>query len=607
MGVYQPAMRGDFLWDDDDYVTRNHLLTDVDGWRKIWFSTEHPSQYFPMTYSVFRVQHRFWGLNPLGYHLVNTLLHATNAVLLYRVLLTMEVPGAMLAAALFALHPIQVESVAWITELKNVLSLFFSLLSLLAWLAWRRHKGQRSSFFVLALLFFLCAAFSKTTAVVLPVIFLIIAWYQRDRIDRRYLGYFLPLLAIGFGLGMLTIWWERNIAGTRGAEFSFSLAERLLIAGRALWFHLGKLVWPAHLSFSYPRWEIDAGAALQYLWPLTAIAAIAAAWRFREWGGRGPAAAMAVYLAALAPLLGFIPLYTFKYSYVADHYQYMASIGPLSLAAAFFRPRNGSPGPIRRLLLPLLLVSLYGALSWQQSQAYRNPETLWQDTLAKNPLSWMARNNLGSHLVERGRTEEALVQLRESLKLNPGHVKTLNLLGFALAKKGEREQAESYYRAALRSQPTFEPALTNLGILLVETGRTIEAELPFREALRLAPGSPITLNNLGIVMHLRGRRAEAVALFQAALSRDPEYPEALVSMGNVYDQTGTVTEARRQYARAARHRPPSHVSKTNLTQPKNLGTDSDRATTEYGYALQIDPGLEEARAGLRRVQALRHR
>src|SRR5215831_13187130 len=208
--AYRPAWHGGFLWDDDAYIINNELLTAPDGWQRIWFSLDSPSQYFPLTYSTFRIEHALWGLNPIGYHWVNLLLHVANALLLWAVLARLKVSGAWLAAAIFALHPVQAESVAWITERKNVLMGFFFLLTLLAWIAFVDGRTKRSwLFYGVALILYLLALSAKTTACTLPAALFLILWLQRTPISWKRVFQIIPFLVLGVAMGALAIWWER--------------------------------------------------------------------------------------------------------------------------------------------------------------------------------------------------------------------------------------------------------------------------------------------------------------------------------------------------------------------------------------------------------------
>src|SRR5262245_46525519 len=249
--AYQPAWNAGFIWDDDAYVTQNSLLTAPDGLKRIWFSLDSPSQYFPLVYTTFRFERALWGLNAAGYHWVNLLLHAVNALLVWRLLTRLKIPGAWLAAAIFALHPVNVESVAWTTQLKNVQSLFFSLLALLTWIEFVETDRHRGRWYGLTLLFYALALLSKTTACTLPAALLLILWLKRRPIQWNRIAQIVPFLMMGVAMGMVSMWWERHHQGTEGAIYSIPLLERVLIASRAVWFYAGKLLWPSNLTFNY--------------------------------------------------------------------------------------------------------------------------------------------------------------------------------------------------------------------------------------------------------------------------------------------------------------------------------------------------------------------
>jgi hypothetical protein len=360
--AYQPVWHAGFVWDDDAYVTENPLLTADDGWTRIWFSTDAPSQYFPLVYSTFRVERALWGLNPLGYHLVNVLLHGLNAVLAGLLLRRLRVPGAWFAAAIFALHPVQVESVAWITELKNVESLLFSLLAAWGWLEFLR--ARRRVAYIASLVAFQLALFAKTTACTVPVALALMTWLVDGSLDWRRLRQLLPYAGLGFGMGLLTMWWERHHQGTQGEGFAISLVERGLIAGRAVWFYLGKFLWPAALSFSYERWTMRAADLASYVGAAAVLAVATLGWGLRRRLPRGGLAAAVFFVVTLSPVLGFIMLYTFRYSFVADHYQYVALLGLAAIAAAAWSrlPAESRTGKALRvgsvaLVLPALGVA----------------------------------------------------------------------------------------------------------------------------------------------------------------------------------------------------------------------------------------------------------
>src|SRR6059058_5369710 len=397
--AYRPAWHGGFLWDDDDYIIKNELLTAPDGWQRIWFSLDSPSQYFPFTYSTFRIEHALWGLNTTGYHWVNLLLHIGNALLVWAVLARLRVPGSWLAAAIFALHPVQVESVAWITERKNVLMAFFFLLTLLGWIAFVEERTRRRwIFYCLALIFYVLALSAKATACTLPAALFLILWLQNKPITMRRLIQIVPFVILGIGMGLLAVWWERYHQGTNRAVFTFlSPIERILVASRAVSFYLSKIFWPSNLTFIYPRWNISPADLLDYVWLLAGIAACVVIYFLRRYFQRSVEVAAAFFVATLSPVLGFIMLFTFRYAFVADHYQYLACIGPIALASAGIVSLSDKLAQYRvvTVTVPLLLVASLGTLTWRQAATYTDIETLWRTTLARNPECWMAQPNPG--------------------------------------------------------------------------------------------------------------------------------------------------------------------------------------------------------------------
>jgi tetratricopeptide (TPR) repeat protein len=450
--AYAPALRGGFIWDDDTWITGNRLLWEPGGLWRIWFTTDSPSQYFPLTSTLFRIQYSLWGADPFGYHAVNVLLHAGNAILAWRLLRRLALPGGWLAAAAFALHPVQVESVAWITELKNVLSTAFYLLAVLFWLRFDEGQGPaRRRWYALSLLAFALALLSKTTAVTLPPVLLLLAWYRARGPLPRQLPLLAPYAALGLAMGLMTIWWERTHQGAGSELLDFPLLDRLLIAGRALWFYLGKLAWPAPLTFSYPRWQIDAGDPRHYLGPAAALCAAAALWRHRRALGGGPALAGAFFAVTLAPMLGFVSLYTFLFSFVADHYQYLACLGPLALAAGLLAALRGRPRfrSASTAVAAAVLVA-FGAATWNRTHAYRDRETLWRDTLAKNGQSWLAMTNLADELFAQKRYAEAKAYYERSLVLWPTSVEVLRNLGLICAREGDLGTATRIYVSLVR-------------------------------------------------------------------------------------------------------------------------------------------------------------
>jgi tetratricopeptide (TPR) repeat protein len=527
--AYQPAWNGGFIWDDDEYVANNELLTAPDGLRRIWFSLDSPSQYFPLVYTSFRIEHALWGLNPVGYHWVNLLLHIVNALLVWRLLARLKVPGAWLAGAIFALHPVQVESVAWITELKNVLMGFFFLLTLLAWIAFVDERTKRPwRFYVLALILYVLSLSAKTTACTLPAALLLILWLQKKPINAERILQIAPFFLLGLGMGLVAVWWERYHQGTSLALVPLGPIERILVASHAVWFYLGKLIWPSNLTFIYPRWTIVATRPLEYAWLLAGAGLCAVIYFGRRRLGRGVEVAAVFFVTTLSPVLGFIMLFTFCYTFVADHYQYLASIGPIALASAGVASLAATFKGSRKLILgtALCVIGALAVLTWRQSAMYGDIETLWRTTLLRNPGCWMAYNNLGNTLSEANRIPEAMDLFKQALRINPDNDAAYYNLGTALALTGRMSEAIAQYEQALRIKPNFAKAHNNLGNALLLTGRTSEAIDQYEQALLIRPNFAEAHGNLGAALGQMGRISEAIEQVKAALRINPNYIDA---------------------------------------------------------------------------------
>jgi tetratricopeptide (TPR) repeat protein len=554
LAAYHPVWFAGFIWDDDKYVTQNPLLTGQHSLRRIWFSLESPSQYFPLTYTTFLFERALWGLNPAGYHRINLLLHAANALLVWRLLARLRVPGAWLAAAIFALHPVQVETVAWITERKNVLMAFFFLLSVLAWINFidDNAKTPRRSY-ALALLFYALALSAKTTACTLPAALLLILWLKKSPIGWRRLIQVAPFVALGLGMGLVTVWWERHKMGTLRAGLVIGPGERVLIASRALWFYAGKLFWPANLTFSYPRWTISPSDPSAYFWLLATAAAGVVIWRARQWFGRSVEIAALFFAATLTPLLGFIMLVTFRYTFVADHYQYLACIGPIALVSAAIHLGVAHFAVRKPFLLPGISVVLLAGLcvlTWRQCGMYANEETLWRATLERNPGSWMAENDLGLALTRKGQNDDAVYHFQKSLQINPDNEKAINNLANALALSGRVPEAIAQFRKAIQIEPRDLEARENLGNVLALSGDVAQAIGQFREALAVKHDDLHALNSLAWWLAtapaapLRNG-AEAVALAQQANElTGGRNPVILHTLAAAYAESGRYAEAR---------------------------------------------------------------
>src|SRR5438445_13001907 len=517
--AYWPAWHGGFIWDDDRYVTHNYLLIAPDGLRRIWFSLDAPSQYFPLAYTVLRIERSLWDLNPVGYHWVNILLHLGNALLVWCILARLKVPGAWLAAAIFALHPVQVESVGWISELKNVLMGFFFLLTLLTWIKYvdATHKHRRI-LYLAALVFYLLALSAKATACTLPAALLLGLLLKQKPIGRRALLEIIPFVVLALGIGLVAVWWEKYHQGTR-ILVSLGPVERLLIASRAIWFYLGKIFWPAKLTFIYPQWRIDPTNPIAYLWPIAVAVAVVLIFYGRRFFGRSVEVATLFFVMTLGPLLGFIMLYTFRYTFVADHYQYLASIGPIALASAGLVTLSRSSKTLQWPVVAgcVAILGFLSALTWRQSATYHDLETLWRTTIATNPGCWMAYNNLGVVQFEKGSIEDAIEKYQQSLRLHPDYPEAHYNLGSALLQQGYADEAIRQCEEALKIQPNEPDAHIILGNAFMAKQVVDQAIAHYVQALRLRPDDSNAHYNLATALKQKGDVERAGQEYETAL------------------------------------------------------------------------------------------
>ena len=455
--VYLPSLSNGFIWDDDSYVQKNPTLRSAEGLWKIWTQPTATPQYYPLVHTSFWFEYQMWEDRAIGYHIDNILLHTLGAILLWLLLSRLKIPLPWLAAAIFAVHPINVESVAWITERKNVLSGVFYFLAFGTYLDAIEGTTIKRRSYVLSFLFFLLALFSKTVTATFPAAMLVVLWWKRGKLTWKDVVLLLPFFVISMALGSLTGYLENTHIGAHGREWSsLTPIDRVLIASRAVWFYAGKLILPIKLTFIYPRWQIDAHDLRLWIYPMALAAALAALWRI----GRGPLAAGLFFIGTLFPALGFANVYPMRYSFVANHFQYLAGIGLIVLFTATMAAVIRWP-LVRSIVAGILLTTL-AILSIRQQSIYRDRETLWRDTISKNPGSWMAHANLGHVLHEQGHDPEGWDEDRTALALAPNIAEPHFTVGIGDAVHGDLDSAIREFRAAIAIDPGYAPAYANL-------------------------------------------------------------------------------------------------------------------------------------------------
>ncbi len=633
--AYLPALRAGFIWDDDAYVTQNPTLTDAAGLAKMWTDVRSLPQWYPLVHTTFWLERRVWGLNPAGYHLDNVLLHAASAVLLLALLRRLNVPGAPLAAALFALHPVQVESVAWVTERKNVLSGLFYFASFLAYLKFapplaasqrKENVKNRWRAYALALAFFLCALLSKTVTASLPAAILVVIWWKRGRLNlKRDVAPLVPFFLIGIALAALTGHLERTLVGAAGPEWRYAatppgeVAARTLIAGRAVWFYAAKLVWPWPLMFIYPRWQIDPSAWWQWLYPASLLAVLLSLILLRHRIGRGPAAGALLFVGTLVPALGFANVYPHRYSFVADHFQYLACVGLLVPIAAGLTAlaRRLNPPDLVASCAPFLVLVPLVMMTFARCFAYRDSLTLWRDNLAKNPTSWAVLTNLGNTLDAAGRTAEAVPLYARALAVAPQIADVQWDAGVAAMREATAatnpppaaaraalvDAAQKHFGRAIALRPDFGPPYESLARLLIDERRDpAAATAVLAAAVKQFPGQPRVYVLLGGAEEAAGDLAGAATQYDKAVAVGPDDFGAQFALGTVRLRLNRPADALGPLTAATTLDPSVPAAWANLGAAYESTRQPLEAAGAYAKALEADPSFAPARAGLARLR-----
>ena len=617
LSCYWPALGGGLLWDDDFHVTKPELRSWA-GLGRIWTDLHATKQYYPVLHSAFWIEHRLWGDATLGYHLVNVMLHAASCCLLALVIRRLWNPArgasayapvhsgatatrampagaGWLAALVLAVHPVCVESVAWISEQKNTLSLLFYLLAALAYLDF--DESRRRATYGWAFLFFALALLTKSVTATLPAAILVVLWWRNGRLSlRRDALPLIPWFLAAAAAGILTIWVERKLIGAEGPAFEISAGHRVLLAAHVIWFYLCKLFWPSGLVFTYPRWNVQVEAPGWYGYLGGLLAVTAALWLVRG-RSRGPLAGWLLFVGSLFPVLGFFNVYPFVFSYVADHFQYLASIGVIATAAAgiaMFLARRSPGGRAGGWLLVAMLLSALAYGSNRECRFYRDSETLYRETLRRNPGSWMAHNNLGQILVAGGQVDAAIDHYRRALEIYPAFPGTHDNLGVALLKKGRVDEAVAQLQKAAELDPYDAMVHDNLGIAFRRMGMIEDALAQFQLALNIDPGDASARFNLGQALLKAGRVDEAIAQYQKILEGEPGNLEARLRLGGIFQRSGKLDEAVDQFRRAVDIGPGNADAENDLGAAFLARGQVNEAIACFRRSLEIRPDSVDA-------------
>jgi tetratricopeptide (TPR) repeat protein len=572
--------------------------------------------YWPATNSTFWLEWRLWGMSPAGYHLTNLILHTVESLLIWIILRKLSIPGAFLAAMIFAVHPVNVESVAWIAQRKETMAMLFFLLSIL----WYMKADMATAnvgmapiipsplstahcplstahcfqWYWLSLAAFVLAMLSKGSAAVLPALLLGIVWYFRP-LTRRDLVRIAPFFAVAVMLAAVDMWFQTHGSGDQLRNAG--LMERLLGAGGVIWFYVYKALLPFNLVFIYTQWQIHVDKILWWLPLIMAVIVTALLWWYRNGWARPLLFAWGFFCAGLVPVMGFADIGFMKVSLVADHYQHIPLIGVIALAAAGWSSwcqRRQGPNHLAANAMAVLAVCSLAILTWHQSAIYSDAITLYQATLVKNPDCWMVHNNLGNALLHAGQINQAIEQQELALELNPDDAPTHSNLGYALLQTHRTPEAIEHCEKALRLKPDFPEAENNLGNALIHAGRVEEGIKHYEQAIRLNPEYVKAHCNLGNALLQAGRLSEAADHFQQALNLRPDLAEIHNNLGTILDKTGRRQEAIEHYQRAIKLKPDYADAHFNLGKTLEEVGEHQKAAEQHKQVLALNPDDPEA-------------
>ena len=581
---YFPALSAGFVW-DDVILTRTAPLHTWSWLAQIWFTPrgliQQEAHYWPLLYTLFWLEHKLWGLAPLGYHLVNLLLHTGVVLLLWRLLRRLEVPGAWFAAAVFAVHPLHVESVAWVIGRKDMLATVFYLAAVLAYIRFTEmpRGRRRGGPYLLAVALFVLGLLSKSIAITLPAALLLWHWWRHGRVTMADFRRTLPFFLVGLGIALADY---AYYVGIDPISFAYSPLERGLIAARALAFYAGKLLWPAGLTGVYPRWEPGVGDLLAWGCAAGFAAVVAVLWCCRRQIGRGPLAGVLFFAVALSPVLGFVDFGYMRFSFVADRYQYLAGIGLIAVVAGAAgracqlgldalpehrtRPARMAIGAVGAAIL-----AVSGLLTWNHTGLYRDNVTFFTHVIAHNPQAHDAHFNLGVYLQAEGRYGEAQAAYQTALERRPDHSGALVNSGFLLSQQGHYEEAIARYREVLRLNPQHPTAMRDIAGIQMNQGRYAEAHATYQTALEREPDDPDLRNNIGVLLEKQGRHEEATARYRETLRLNPQHQIAmrnlvplLINAGALLSKQGRPEAAAARFREVLRFNPQHQVAMRNM-------------------------------------------
>ena len=599
--IYFPATQAGFVWDDEIMME----LDAVRNWKGIWGIWFDPvgvyrqqpireGHYWPLLYTTFWIEHKLWGFSPAGYHIVNILIHFANALLLWRLLVRLAVPGAWFTAMVFATHPLNVESVAWVMGRKDLLSSLFYLAAVLMWLRFIESPHPRR--YVAALLLLAAGMFCKSIVVTLPVALLILHWWKQGRIARTDLLRVAPFFLVGLAITASDLLFYEKV----NLSFGYSVLERILIAAHCLWFYVGKLLWPVELAVIYPRWDVSVTDPLGWLYVVATLAVPVTLWLLRRRVGRGLLACVLFFAVTLSPVLGFLDYGYMNISFVADRYQYLAGIGIIVFFVGIMTCSvKKFPGVARRAVrgVALGLLVLLGIATWNQSGVYKDEATLFTHAASVNSQSLAVNHYAGLVFLELGQFEEAEKYFRRALKIGPGYTQGFFKLGEALRMQRRYEESLEFYRAALNLNPYSTSVHVAMGTSLFRLKRYEEVVSSMERALAIRPNLPgaHTFHYFtGYALQKMNQLDSAGEHYEKALQISPHFWKAINRLAGLRFAQGNYNESLDLYQALVKIDPENAVAHYSVGVVLLKLDRTEEALASFERTLSLDPTMKSA-------------
>ncbi len=582
--VYYPLHAAGFIWDDGYWILNNPAMHRWSDLGVIWFNPLMFIQYYPLSVTAYFLQYQLWGANALGYHIVSILLVFFNALILWRILLRLHLRAAWLAATLFAINPLVVESVAWVVEQKNLISGILVLGAAWGWIRFAgldRPEDQLESaepvykwkFYSVALLLYFLAVCAKTFVCALPAAILVLTWWKLGRISRKHVFASIPWFAISAGAGWMAAWRERYGAGAHGKPYHFTVFQHLVIAGKDIWFYVWKLLWPHPILMVYPRWHVHGFTTVDILYPIAAALVAVVCFAARKKCGRGLFAAVAIYVIMVSPALGFVAFAGMALTFVADHYFYLGCISLIVLltqagvmvsdsieshwparasrTTARIASRPDFTGSLSKfpVAVSVIMLAAMGTVSYAQCQYYVPPIEIWVHELRYDKQCFKAYESLALHDKAHGHIHQEFANCQMALKLTKGIDPAANyMLGsLYLEQRHNIPMAMRYLRQSLMVDSYQAKAIVKLAYCYEQQGNWAMAVKDLRRGIGLMPSSSRLYLAFGLAQSHLGNTELAIKAYRDAMACDSHNVDARYNLAILLDKLGHWRQAMMLY------------------------------------------------------------